>query len=339
MSLLRRRFTKNYFFGSTFKRHMTKRKRETDVSTFDMTINEGHNDYKLESSEVLPRLQKLAKKWVCQREVGSENGTKHWQIRLRTWRPMRLSAFVALCTDEGIKGHCSVTSNAAHKSKTFSYVMKADTRDPDHPEVHTDENYEPPPVRLSHIEAFESYTLWPWQQQVMDEHKTYDPRQVDVIVDTKGNMGKNDLQDYLQFLGGAWKVPNFTEQTDMIEFVFSFPERPCYLVNMPKAQNKKKLAGFYAGIETLKDGYLYDKRYKGRMKQIEKPRVFVFTNQIPEVSLLSADRWRIWYLRPSTKALEDVTDSFVLPTTETSAEEQFDIILEARASLKRPKFR
>ena len=299
---------------------MAKRKRETDVSTFDMTINAGHNEFGLDETEVCTRLSRLAKKWVAQREIGSHNGTKHWQIRLRTWKPMRQSAFVTLSQTEGLCGHISVTSNPTYKSKTFSYVMKADSRDPEFPDTYTDEDWSPPEPMLSHVQRFDQMEKYPWQQTLIDMSQVYDERCVDVIIDPRGNSGKSAVQDWMVWSGLGRKCPTFTEQGDMIQYLFDFKPAKCYMLNMPKAQNKNKLAGFYAGVETLKDGYMYDKRYKGRERHIEKPRVFIFTNQVPDFGLLSKDRWRVWYIRQTTMALEDKTSIFI-PRQNYTAEE------------------
>ena len=302
--------------------------RQSAVKGFDMTIFENHNEFGLEKDEVLSKLNSLASQWVAQREIAPTTGRPHWQIRLKAHKRMLESQFVSLASSEGLCGHITITSTTAHVSKTFSYVMKADTRDPEHPTVHSDREYEPPQPKLSHIVAFEEMEKYPWQQEVIEMAEVYDERAVDVIIDPSGNNGKTYLQDWMHYEGLAWKVPNFTEQTEMIEFVFSFPARNCYLINMPKAQKKAKLAGFYAGVETLKDGYLYDKRYKGRMKHIEKPRVFVFTNQIPDVGLLSADRWRLWRLRSSTKELENITDIVIPHISQEDADTKLDRELE-----------
>ena len=50
---------------------------------------------------------------------------------------------------------------------------------------------------------------------------------------------------------------------------------------------------FYAGLECLKNGMCYNKRY-ALMKRFDRPAVVVFTNTLPEWSFMSADRWSPW---------------------------------------------
>lgn len=309
-----------------------KRIRESNVKTFDITLYERHNDYGLEPSSVLPKLAELGSNWVAQRELCPSTGTPHFQIRLKTWKAMRPSAFVKLARDVGMVAHIRPTSTKA--SKTFNYVMKADSRDPDYPEPFSDKTYEPPREPLSHVQAFESFTKYAWQEKVIEMSQVYDDRCVDVIVDPVGNQGKSALQAWLDFHNLGMNVPSFTEQTDMIPFVMSFPPSKAYLINMPKSQKKSRLGGFYASVETLKDGNLFDTRYKGRRLQIEKPRVFVFTNQVPDVSLLSQDRWRIWGINPSTKDLVDLTAKYVTPPEEVDATAAWDRLCNPTPSAK-----
>ena len=56
---------------------------------------------------------------------------------------------------------------------------------------------------------------------------------------------------------------------------------------------KSKLNRLYSGIENLKNGMMYDLRYHGKFRYIDEPNI-VFTNQPPEMSYLSRDRWAPW---------------------------------------------
>jgi hypothetical protein len=63
---------------------------------------------------------------------------------------------------------------------------------------------------------------------------------------------------------------------------------------MPRAIKKDRLYGFYSAIETIKDGYAYDDRYKFKEKVFDCPNIWIFSNILPNSKLLSSDRWRIW---------------------------------------------
>lgn len=62
---------------------------------------------------------------------------------------------------------------------------------------------------------------------------------------------------------------------------------------MPRGMKKDKLGEFYAGIEIIKNGVAYDKRYTAKKIRFDRPNIFVFTNMLPVFELLSKDRWCI----------------------------------------------
>ena len=72
------------------------------------------------------------------------------------------------------------------------------------------------------------------------------------------------------------------------------PTASAYLIDMPRALKKDKLFGFYSALETLKDGYAYDDRYRFVEKVFDCPNIWVFSNCMPDPDMLSIDRWRIY---------------------------------------------
>lgn len=81
--------------------------------------------------------------------------------------------------------------------------------------------------------------------------------------------------------------------------VMDTKEMPLYIFDIPRALDKKQQKQFYAGIESIKDGYAYDDRYKFREKWFDSPIVWVFTNVLPDMNYLSSDRWKIWLFNTS----------------------------------------
>ena len=49
----------------------------------------------------------------------------------------------------------------------------------------------------------------------------------------------------------------------------------------------------YDNIDTL-NGVAYDKRYHAKNIWFNRPAIIVFTNVLPEFTLMSADRWATW---------------------------------------------
>ena len=66
---------------------------------------------------------------------------------------------------------------------------------------------------------------------------------------------------------------------------------------MPRGMKKDRLGDFYAGIEVIKNGVAYDKRYAAKKIRFDRPRIIVFTNMMPNLDLMSKDRWALWEIK------------------------------------------
>ena len=50
-------------------------------------------------------------------------------------------------------------------------------------------------------------------------------------------------------------------------------------------------------------GGAYDKRYTAKKIRFGRPNIFVFTNTLPELSLMSKDRWKIWTINDDNELI------------------------------------
>lgn len=74
--------------------------------------------------------------------------------------------------------------------------------------------------------------------------------------------------------------------------------------DMPRAMPKQALHGLYTAIEQIKKGKVYDLRYHYKDWWFDSPQIWVFSNTMPDRSLLSADRWKVWTVHETTFELE-----------------------------------
>jgi hypothetical protein len=98
----------------------------------------------------------------------------------------------------------------------------------------------------------------------------------------------------MEYEGLAEEIPPFRLMDDIFQWVATRPIKSAYIVDMPRGMKKDKLGDFYSGIEVIKNGVAYDKRYTAKKIRFNRPRIFVFTNTLPELNLMSKDRWVIW---------------------------------------------
>lgn len=240
------------------------------------------------------------KDWVFQAEKGKETGRLHLQGRICLKERIRLNQLVNLCKSTVMEGsHWSPTANAT--GKRFDYVMKEDTRvsGPWGKEI----KEVVPKKKPSSVEHVEKCGLRPWQEKLREMSQIRDQRCIDIIYDKKGNMGKTVFVKYMMYYDLALYLPDLNNTKDLIQTVGSDMKknggegRKCYIFDLPRATDKKeKFAPFYRGIESIKSGVVFETRYEFESFNFDEPRVFVFTNYIPNLSYLSEDRWRFWKL-------------------------------------------
>lgn len=264
----------------------------SQIYGYDFTISESK----------APPLEKIKawlncnfKSWTFQLEEG-ERGFRHYQGRGSLKVKKRLGEMVKL-TKEGLG--CSVHFSPTSKKNidNTDYCEKDDTRRGG-PWKHDDvEIYIPRQIR-------EIKGLYPWQDEIKNKVDVWDTRSINVVYCQHGNIGKSTLIGYLRAHQLARCIPPVNDYKDFMRMVCDLPTARCYCVDMPRAMNKDKLLGFYTGIESVKDGYAYDDRYRFVEKVFDCPNIWIFSNQLPDESLLSGDRWKIWEVNENTKELQ-----------------------------------
>lgn len=224
------------------------------------------------------KLRQLCKKWCYQKEQG-ESGYIHWQGRI-SLKVKKNAKFVKELL--GPKSHVSITSNANRQN--MFYVMKEETRISG-PFTEKDVKV---PRQLRNIELKE------WQRQVVDISEIWDDRSINVIIDENGGIGKSTLALWMLVNKKGRKIPYANCYKDIMRCVMGMPKSNCYMIDLPKGIDKSKLAGMYSGIEDVKNGYVWDDRYEWKEEVFDSPNIWVFTNEMPNMNLLSRDRWVLW---------------------------------------------
>lgn len=231
-------------------------------------------------------LQDKCKKWCFQQERGENTGYDHFQGRVsftkKTRKPTSIINFPNF--------HWSPTT--CDEADNQIYVTKEDTRTAG-PWKDTDtEVYIP--------RQYRDIELRPFQQEIIDSAKNFDFRKIDLIYCSKGGSGKSTVASICELLYEGFDCPPLNDSKELIQAVC------CYLVDrkirqpkimffdMPRAMKKDQLNGMYTAIEQIKKGKVYDMRYHYKDWWFDSPRIWVFTNTEPDISLLSGDRWRLW---------------------------------------------
>lgn len=221
--------------------------------------------------ELVERFEKAkADKYVIGREVGTVTGYAHYQCKAHFRKPMtflELQKFIGNYHREP-----SIV-------KDFSYCEK---------EGDFYRSWE------GALAKYHDIQLTNWQGQCIAELREQNDRQVTVIIDRAGNKGKSWLAKHLVVKYNYAYVPAMPNFEDYMFMAMAHPNANGFIFDIPRADTSEQRNAMWCAMETIKNGYLYDKRYSFTEKWIEPPKMLVFTNDKPPKDTLSADRWRIF---------------------------------------------
>lgn len=249
------------------------------VCNFDFTLFDETNE-----REIRKTLNTYCKKYCFQLEKGEKTDKLHYQGRFSLKIRKREGECAKQFRNHWNSFRISITSNE-NKNNNF-YVMKEETRI-DGPFTDQNEYYVPKDVA-------KMTELRPWQKSLTDMLKTYDERTIDVVIDETGNRGKTSISRFMAILHNAGYMPFINDYKDLMRMAFDLGPRETYLVDLPRAIDKKKLQMLFAGIETLKSGYCQDDRFSFKQRFFDRPRICIFTNKFPDLDNLSQDMWKLW---------------------------------------------
>lgn len=269
-------------------------------------------------SAVRKCLDKLFKKWACKLEIGDQAKARHGQCRGSLYNQKSASsapAFARKCAEK----YCpQLLISTFHLSKTAGpcaeewrkggiarYVEKFDEGVDN--VIYTSEDpkptYVPWQIRDDDGNKFQYNS---WQAEVIANCKTRSRRTIHCIVDPVGNIGKGTLVG-LAYVDPEVKIrrlPPVNTYNDLMEIGYDIlePYKPGewptgLMVDLPRALDWKKLREFCGGLESIKDGWVFDKRYRYKELYFDAPQIWVFTNTMPEKSVFSGDRWKFYSIQ------------------------------------------
>lgn len=223
--------------------------------------------------------------WIYQVER-SEKGQLHFQGRVSWFKPKRateLSKHLGITVSGKIESNEGEKASERYCSKNFSRVAG-----PWSSEI--EEIFIPLQFKFD--------KLYPWQEKIVEYAKVVDERRIiHCIINPSGNIGKSAIVGYMDVHRIAKMLPFVNDFKDMMRMCYGVGPHPAYTIDMPKAICKDNLRQLYSGIEMIKGGYCYDDRYTFKSRWMNCPNIFVFTNRMPDMDLLSEDRWALWTVK------------------------------------------
>ena len=159
-------------------------------------------------------------------------------------------------------------------------------------------------------ELFESakFVKWkPWQQYLVEYmKKPAHPREILVVVDTKGNAGKTFFMKNFKILDEEKTVILSNARTrDLMYIVEKKPILENILYNLSRSVHGKIN---YQALEQLKDGEFTTTKYQGSEITLNPPRMVVFTNEPLNWDSMSKDRWKIMTINDEEFTIQNYTE-------------------------------
>lgn len=258
-----------------------------------------------EAEQIIDFLKPLCKKWCFKGEEG-EGGYKHWQGRLSLIVRKRKTTLLILFQKFLKENNNEKTGMYLEPTKTgefekvannqFTYIEKSDTQLTQVYKDCIDAVYIPRQLRNIKV-------LYPWQNQIKEDINIFNERSINVIFDPTGGIGKSTICSYLELNENCVDVPPITDSHYLMSSVCDIlmgkklRDPKALFFDLPRALNKDNLTSMFVVIEQIKKGKLYDYRNHYKEWWIDSPNIWVFTNSLPNINLLSKDRWKIWEIK------------------------------------------
>jgi len=238
--------------------------------------------------------RKYGKEWEFQQEKG-DTGYIHWQGWISLLKKRRKSEIIKVVKDSGDRLFEYFVPAVGSDESIKSYCAKHDTRIAG-PFSYKDQEFFMPYQYDGILE-----TLYPFQQTIWNSCATRNPRQINFVFDATGCRGKSAVASLIELYDKGIDVPPVNDMKELLQVVcdecYERTRDPkCFLFDMPRALDKSRLYGMYSAIEQIKKGKLYDMRYHYKKWWIHAPQIWVFSNQPPDLGMLSADRWNLWMI-------------------------------------------
>jgi len=231
-----------------------------------------YNNYKIEQIEQIEQILRHECKWyVFQEETGKE-GTNHLQgticlkVKQRMTQLKRIEPSIHWEATKSVKASIEYcTKYESRSGKIYSYGIDI-----------------PAPIKL--IEPYG------WQLDVLEIIKTEpDERTIYWFWERNGGVGKTQLCKYLVVKHNALMLTG--KSNDMYYMISKHPDkRTLIIVDIPRSTQDYIN---YGAIEQIKNGLIFSGKYEGCQLVFNCPHVIVFSNELPNMSMMSIDRWKI----------------------------------------------
>lgn len=241
--------------------------------------------------------EKFYKYIIFGKEIAPSTGTPHLQGYFELEHPRYIKGLM----EKDCKGmHLTVANGTAEQNKVYCSkgidIFEWGTPLKGHGGKRTEKISAIERAKKELMESRYNNVNWrPWQQAILDKIKEEpNDREINWIIDYKGNNGKSFLATYIVatmegvIICDGKKDNIFNQVNEMMTKQDKIPK--IILLDIPR-QLEGKI--HYGTLEALKNGCLYSGKYEGGVCVFKPPHVFAFANFDPDTTAMSTDRWNI----------------------------------------------
>lgn len=142
--------------------------------------------------------------------------------------------------------------------------------------------------------------LYPWQAEVLERCKMEpNDREINYIIDIKGNTGKSKFAKYMWFHHQAIFLP-WGKTNDLLNYVAKNKDAGIFFFDLSRSKPADWAKDdISAAMEQIKNGMIVNLKYETCGMVFDPPHIWCFSNQPPNLSSMSRDRWAFWLIDES----------------------------------------
>jgi len=244
------------------------------------------NNYNSTDLSQVTQLSQKSRWWIIGKEGKEGSATPHLQCYFSFNNQTRFSTLKRAIP----RGHWEVAKGT--RDQNYKYCAKeGDFETNIVPKLTRDD------MKAMVLAKYDSVVWKPWQQDVID-FLSVDPdsRTIRWIYEPTGNVGKSFLAKYLACREGT--IISSGKANDIFNQVNTALESgvlpKVVILDVPRV-----VADYvsYQALEKLKDGCLYSGKYEGGVCIFPEVHVIAFSNQKPDLSKMSKDRWKLYEIK------------------------------------------
>lgn len=245
-------------------------------------------------------LTEFGAQWCFQLERGTSNGKLHYQVRLILCDAQKFETLLTILEarfyDRRDITVCPESNNSIQQGGLAFYVMKDETKvdGPWHDPTYRTRKFVP--YTMKDLKMME--TPLPFQQSILDACALEpDDRTINWVANFTGCAGKSKLMKYMRMMPGYDMARiSLGSATQIKTSIIGKGPHRIYMVDLPKVRGSdERVQELFSAIEEIKNGWVESPMY-GKSDQellMEPPHVWIFSNELPNLSFCSLDRWRV----------------------------------------------